>query len=186
MAAEAIIRHMLPRRPGSVPVRLLVHGGGSQPAIGGAACERAAHRGLGDWDTSPGRCGDARVRPGRPGEATIERGKGLVRSRLRFARGQIWHRKFGGRRVQAPRGARPPNGCRWPVRIRDGPGAGRGAHAPRRSPLDRVRDSMPSALAPTGNSYEYVEGGRFRFHVEIGLPLAGLIVAYRGWLVPRA
>lgn len=42
---------------------------------------------------------------------------------------------------------------------------------------------MPLALAPTGNAYEYVEAGRFRFHVEIGLPLVGLIVAYRGWLV---
>jgi len=30
-----------------------------------------------------------------------------------------------------------------------------------------------------------VQDGRFRFHVEIGLPLLGLIVAYRGWLVPR-
>jgi hypothetical protein len=44
---------------------------------------------------------------------------------------------------------------------------------------------MPRALAPGGNSYEYSENGRFHFHVEIGHPLTGLIVAYRGWLVPR-
>ena len=45
---------------------------------------------------------------------------------------------------------------------------------------------MPLALAPSGNSYESVEDGRFRFHVEIGHRATGLIVAYRGWLVPRA
>jgi hypothetical protein len=45
---------------------------------------------------------------------------------------------------------------------------------------------MPLALAPRGNSYEFAQDGRFHFHVEIGLPFIGLIVAYRGWLVPRA
>jgi hypothetical protein len=45
---------------------------------------------------------------------------------------------------------------------------------------------MPLALAPRGNSYEFAQDGRFHFHVEIGHPFTGLIVAYRGWLVPRA
>jgi hypothetical protein len=45
---------------------------------------------------------------------------------------------------------------------------------------------MPLALAPGGNSFEYAENGRFHFHVEIGHPLTGLIVGYRGWLVPRS
>ena len=45
---------------------------------------------------------------------------------------------------------------------------------------------LPSALAPFGSVYESAEDGRFHFHVEIRLPLAGLIVGYRGWLVPRA
>ena len=44
---------------------------------------------------------------------------------------------------------------------------------------------LPLALAPHGNSYELVRDGRFHFHVEIGHPLTGLIVGYRGWLVPR-
>lgn len=44
---------------------------------------------------------------------------------------------------------------------------------------------MPLALAPRGDSYEYAEDGRFRFHVEIGVPLIGPIVSYRGWLVPK-
>ena len=45
---------------------------------------------------------------------------------------------------------------------------------------------LPRALAPFGSAYESAEDGRFHFHVEIRLPLLGLIVRYRGWLVPRA
>ena len=44
---------------------------------------------------------------------------------------------------------------------------------------------LPRALAPRGNSYEFVEAGRFHFHVEIAHPFTGLIVRYRGWLVPQ-
>jgi hypothetical protein len=43
---------------------------------------------------------------------------------------------------------------------------------------------MPRWLIPHGDSYETVEDGCFRFHVEIRLPLAGLVVRYRGWLAP--
>ena len=43
---------------------------------------------------------------------------------------------------------------------------------------------LPLVLAPRSNSYEFVDEGRFHFHVELKLPLAGLIVRYRGWLVP--
>lgn len=42
--------------------------------------------------------------------------------------------------------------------------------------------SLPRFLAPRGDNHECVEDGRFRFHVEIGFPLIGLIVRYRGWL----
>ncbi len=45
---------------------------------------------------------------------------------------------------------------------------------------------LPMWLCPRSASYEYVEDGRFRFHVEISHPFAGLIVRYRGWLVPEA
>ena len=45
---------------------------------------------------------------------------------------------------------------------------------------------LPAAWAPRGQAYESVEDGRFNFHVEIGHRLTGLIVRYRGWLVPRA
>ncbi len=44
---------------------------------------------------------------------------------------------------------------------------------------------MPAALAPGGETWESAEDGRFHFNVEIGHRLTGLIVAYRGWLVPR-
>ena len=44
---------------------------------------------------------------------------------------------------------------------------------------------MPVAWAPFGTIYEEVDNGRFCFHVEIRHPLTGLIVEYRGWLVPQ-
>jgi hypothetical protein len=43
---------------------------------------------------------------------------------------------------------------------------------------------LPLWLAPRGNAYEHAEEGRFHFHVEISHPFTGLIVGYRGWLVP--
>jgi hypothetical protein len=44
---------------------------------------------------------------------------------------------------------------------------------------------LPLWLAPSGSAHESGEDGRFNFHVEIKLRLIGLIVRYRGWLVPR-
>lgn len=44
---------------------------------------------------------------------------------------------------------------------------------------------MPRALAPGGEAWETAAEGRFRFHVEIRHPWAGLIVRYRGWLAPE-
>jgi len=45
---------------------------------------------------------------------------------------------------------------------------------------------LPLFLAPRSNAFEFTRDGRFHFHVEIAHPLAGLIVGYRGWLIPRA
>jgi hypothetical protein len=45
---------------------------------------------------------------------------------------------------------------------------------------------MPRWLAPGGDTYEHEANGRFHFHVEIRHRFTGLIVGYRGWLVPRA
>lgn len=43
---------------------------------------------------------------------------------------------------------------------------------------------LPMFLCPRSTSYEAVEDGHFRFHVEISHPLTGMIVRYRGWLEP--
>lgn len=43
---------------------------------------------------------------------------------------------------------------------------------------------LPMFLCPRSTSYEAVEDGRFRFHVEISHPLTSMIVRYRGWLEP--
>jgi hypothetical protein len=45
---------------------------------------------------------------------------------------------------------------------------------------------LPLWLGPRGDNHERVEDGRFRFHVEIRLPVVGLVVRYRGWLVRDA
>src|SRR5262249_13045194 len=45
---------------------------------------------------------------------------------------------------------------------------------------------LPLALAPGGEAYESADDDRFNFHVEIAHRLIGLIVRYRGWLVPIA
>jgi hypothetical protein len=44
---------------------------------------------------------------------------------------------------------------------------------------------LPRAWAPVSTAYEFVGEARFNYHVEVGHPLTGLIVRYRGWLVPR-
>lgn len=44
---------------------------------------------------------------------------------------------------------------------------------------------LPRALMPIGETYEAVDAqGRFTFHVEIAHPWFGLIVRYRGFLIP--
>jgi hypothetical protein len=44
---------------------------------------------------------------------------------------------------------------------------------------------LPLMLAPRSKACEFAQDGRFNFDVEISHPLTGLIVGYRGWLVPR-
>jgi len=45
---------------------------------------------------------------------------------------------------------------------------------------------LPAFSAPSGDTYEFEEEGRFNFHAEIAHPVTGLIVRYHGWLKPRA
>lgn len=43
---------------------------------------------------------------------------------------------------------------------------------------------LPRVLAPRTRTHEAVDAqGRFTFDVEIGLPLLGRVVRYRGWLI---
>jgi hypothetical protein len=43
---------------------------------------------------------------------------------------------------------------------------------------------LPLWLSPTAAAHEEIVDGRFHFDVEIGHPLTGMIVLYRGWLAP--
>lgn len=43
---------------------------------------------------------------------------------------------------------------------------------------------MPRFLLPRGTGFETGSDGKFHFHVEVSLPLAGLVVAYKGTLEP--
>ena len=41
---------------------------------------------------------------------------------------------------------------------------------------------LPLFLAPRSDAHESEDAGKFHFHVELSLPLIGLIVRYQGWL----
>lgn len=43
---------------------------------------------------------------------------------------------------------------------------------------------MPGVLLPAGESFETERDGRFAFDITVRVPLAGLVVAYRGTLAP--
>jgi hypothetical protein len=46
--------------------------------------------------------------------------------------------------------------------------------------------ALPAPLTPVSRTREFERDGRFHFDVEISHPLVGLIVGYRGWLVPAS
>src|SRR5262249_38099497 len=43
---------------------------------------------------------------------------------------------------------------------------------------------LPRSWSPQRDAFEFVDDGKFGFDVTIGQKLTGLIVRYRGWLVP--
>jgi hypothetical protein len=145
------------------------------------------------------------------GVATVERGGGLlsrlvarlfgfpragenVPVRVTFERqpgGEVWRRSFAGH----------------PFESRHSEGKGRAEHllcetfGPLRFGMALVVEDgrlryvlrnwslfglpLPRLLAPGGPAEEIASDGRFHFDVTIGHPLTGLIVRYRGWLVPQ-
>lgn len=146
------------------------------------------------------------------GVAIVERGAGLlarvVASIFRFPaagrdvpvavtfksrrRGEVWRRTFAGRSFTSVQSAGTGRHDRL-VTERFGPFTFALALVLDEDRLRLVPRGwrvlglpLPAALAPRGEAYEFAEDGRFNFHVEIGHPLIGLIVRYRGWLVPRA
>jgi hypothetical protein len=142
--------------------------------------------------------------------ATVERGRGLlarliatvigfpkaaadtpIRVGFEAARGgETWTRTFGGRsfasRQCAGRGRSEGLLCE-----RFGPLTFAIALLPVDAKLKLVLRRwsafglpLPLWLCPRSNAYETAAEGRFHFHVEITHPLTGLIVRYRGWLLP--
>lgn len=104
--------------------------------------------------------------------------------------GERWTRDFGGRRFASHQSPGTGRNDRLLVE-RFGPLAfamalvieGDRLHlVPRRWSAFGI--PMPRSLMPHGPSFESEAGGKFRFDVEIAVPLVGMIVAYRGSLEP--
>ncbi|WP_348536443.1 DUF4166 domain-containing protein [Labrys miyagiensis] len=106
-------------------------------------------------------------------------------------KGEFWQRDFGGRRfssLQVPGKGRSAG----LVEERFGPfGFGLALVVEDEKLHLVVRNwnvlglPLPRFLAPGGNSFESEEDGCFHFQVEIINPLLGLIVRYKGWLIPE-
>ena len=142
----------------------------------------------------------------------VERGSGLLARLVAFVIGlplagtdipitvsfrarqgrEYWQRNFAGRRFRSVqeqgRGALRTSCCASDsARLDVGMAlvCGERSHAARGPPLERVRIRCRGRWRRAEIPYEFVEAGRFHFHVEIDHPFTGLIVRYRGWLVPR-
>jgi len=143
------------------------------------------------------------------GRASVERGRSLL-GRLvgriigfpeaiedtpvtvtfeRQASAELWSRDFGGHRFSSLQEAGRGRSARLIVE-RFGPLAIAMApvtHEQRMHLVIRRFSAfgipLPLWLGPTTAAHEEVVDGRFRFDVEIGHPLTGMIVRYRGWLV---
>lgn len=104
--------------------------------------------------------------------------------------GEVWTRRFGDRRFRSRLRAAGPARVyerfgllEFRLAVPAGrDGLGLVVEGWRLGPLP-----LPRALAPASAARESVDpAGRFRFDVPVHLPLAGLVVHYRGWLVPEA
>ncbi len=102
---------------------------------------------------------------------------------------ELWTRDFAGTRFAShltPAGPDEVHERFGPFRFRialtENP-AGFGMEVTRGSCLGLP---IPRALLPRSETEERVANGRFTFDVRLSLPLAGLLVHYRGWLAPDA
>jgi hypothetical protein len=145
-------------------------------------------------------CGDA----GASGEATVERGRNaaarMIAAVMGFPRAGMhplhvafierngieqWTRTFGERSFTSHLSERSG----WlverfgPLRFHfDLPSDARGLEM-RIVGWSCFGVPLPLALAPQSVAREWEEGGRFHFDVPIALPMVGMVVRYRGWLV---
>lgn len=103
---------------------------------------------------------------------------------------ETWERRFAGRAMRSTHEAGAGREAHLVVErfgpfavglalVRDG---GRLLLLPRQARLWGV--PLPRRLLPRGQGMEEERDGRFRFEVEIALPLIGRVVRYRGWLEP--
>ena len=147
------------------------------------------------------------------GVAVVERGSGLLARLVAFVIGlppagtdipitvsfrarqgrEYWQRNFAGHAFSSVQTQGRGRFVRLRLRAvrpaQCGHGIGMRGRTPavRGPPLERVRNpAAAGAGAARRIAYEFVEAGRFRFHVEIAHPFTGLIVRYRGWLVLQA
>jgi hypothetical protein len=146
------------------------------------------------------------------GRAMVKRGRGLlarlvgavvgfpragddVRVSVRFERrvnAERWTRTFGGKAfdsLQEPgqgRSVRLVVEHFGPLAVAMAPTTrdGRMSLVIRRFSLLGI--PLPLWLSPTTAAHEEIVDGRFHFDVEIGHPLTGMIVLYRGWLAPAS
>ena len=144
------------------------------------------------------------------GLADIDRGEGILARSIAAAIGfpaagrevplevtivgrgaaEVWTRSFAGRRFASVL-SEGPGRSRHLLSERFGPLVFAMAIVVEDGRLDLVLRrwsflglTLPLRLAPRSVAYETGADGRFNFHVEIALPLIGLIIRYRGWLVP--
>ncbi|HSI02801.1 MAG TPA: DUF4166 domain-containing protein, partial [Reyranella sp.] len=105
--------------------------------------------------------------------------------------GEIWTRRIGGRVMRSRQyiGVRKPRGA---VVEQFGPLAFDLALQVSAGRMDLVMSGarlfgvpLPRGAWPRVKAFESGDEGRFRFDVEIGLPLIGRLVRYRGWLTDR-
>ncbi|WP_233382582.1 DUF4166 domain-containing protein [Methylobacterium sp. C25] len=146
------------------------------------------------------------------GEAEVERGRGRavallaalfrlphasaacpVRVAIRPEAGtELWTRRFGSERFSSVMSLAPCGKGRGLFRERFGPFSMDLAVSAHAQGLDMTVTGwrlgplpLPRSLSPATRASERVdERGRFRFDVALLLPFVGLLVHYRGWLVP--
>lgn len=101
---------------------------------------------------------------------------------------ELWERSFGGKRMRSRQTLRA-HGERTFLEETIGVVTGVIALCPfqDRLAVDVVGWKlfglpMPKFLRPRGQTFEFEKGGNFHFHVDITLPIVGLLVRYEGWL----